>query len=412
MFIVSLALADAFVAVFVMPFHIVSYIKDGKWIFGTFVCHFFLTLDILLCTSSILHLCCIALDRYWAIKDSIKYAQKRTMKLVLTMILIVWLSSALISMPVIIWNTKSVRAIESNTHHENTNNNKIPLLPILSNKISTTTTAIMSKQEEQIEIICDIPHDKLYRIYSSSGTFYVPLFIMTFVYVRIFLETKRRLHERAKAAKKLAKSMAQSQNQQTSDEKSKNFCYSCCCCCCSKSNDENEVKRKSTKSKPLKNEPELDNLNEEANKMLNKNDLDEMCLDNETSSPSINHHRNNNNNNNQSKNAEKLMYVDANEDSDNFQTKNLAELKDDQTPKQNQTATTQTSNKKVSIKNNSLADGEWKKNSKTKKTTTTTNTSTWIRDNANTGITLQQRQKISLTRERRAARTLGIIMGD
>lgn len=40
------------------------------------------------------------------------------------------------------------------------------------------------------------------------------------------------------------------------------------------------------------------------------------------------------------------------------------------------------------------------------------NRSTWTRANAaNSGIALKQRQKISLTRERRAARTLGIIMG-
>ena len=56
--------------------------------------------------------------------------------------------------------------------------------------------------------ICDIPQDKLYRIYSSLGTFYVPLFIMAFVYIQIYLETKRRLRERAKQVAKLAKSMA------------------------------------------------------------------------------------------------------------------------------------------------------------------------------------------------------------
>ena len=38
-------------------------------------------------------------------------------------------------------------------------------------------------------------------------------------------------------------------------------------------------------------------------------------------------------------------------------------------------------------------------------------TSTWRRDNANNGNTLLERQKISLTRERKAARTMGMIMG-
>lgn len=38
----------------------------------------------------------------------------------------------------------------------------------------------------------------------------MPLFVMTFVYVRIYMETKRRLRERARTAQKLANSMAKS----------------------------------------------------------------------------------------------------------------------------------------------------------------------------------------------------------
>ena len=59
-------------------------------------------------------------------------------------------------------------------------------------------------------LFCDISHDKIYRIYSSSGTFFLPLFVMTFVYIRIYLETKRRLQERSKQVNKLALSVAKS----------------------------------------------------------------------------------------------------------------------------------------------------------------------------------------------------------
>ncbi len=76
-FIVSLALADTFVALFVIPFQIILHITNGVWLFNSVTCHFFLTADIFLCTSSILHLLCIALDRYWSIKDSIKYGMTR-----------------------------------------------------------------------------------------------------------------------------------------------------------------------------------------------------------------------------------------------------------------------------------------------------------------------------------------------
>lgn len=38
-------------------------ISDGRWLLGVALCQLFTTADILLCTSSILNLCAIALDR-------------------------------------------------------------------------------------------------------------------------------------------------------------------------------------------------------------------------------------------------------------------------------------------------------------------------------------------------------------
>lgn len=58
-FIVSLAFSDMFVAIMVMPFHIVTHILK-RWIFGNIFCQVFVTSDVLLCTSSILNLCAIA----------------------------------------------------------------------------------------------------------------------------------------------------------------------------------------------------------------------------------------------------------------------------------------------------------------------------------------------------------------
>ncbi len=110
-FIVSLALADFLVAICVLPFHITLELSAGDWLFDLYLCHFFLTVDIMLCTSSILNLTCIALDRYWAIKDSIRYAQQRTRRRVLTMIGLAWGLSVLVSVPVIYMNTKTVRHV-------------------------------------------------------------------------------------------------------------------------------------------------------------------------------------------------------------------------------------------------------------------------------------------------------------
>lgn len=63
-FIVSLAFADLLVAVVVMPFAAIE-LTTGHWRYGQVFCLVRTSLDVQLTTASILHLCCIALDR-WA----------------------------------------------------------------------------------------------------------------------------------------------------------------------------------------------------------------------------------------------------------------------------------------------------------------------------------------------------------
>lgn len=160
MYLVSLAVADITVATFVMPFN-VTYSIMGRWIFGLHMCKVWLTCDVLCCTASILNLCAIALDRYQAIHDPINYAQKRTLQRVLTMIALIWLLSALISIPPLLgWNDWPEDFTEDTP--------------------------------------CTLNQEKGYLIYSSSGSFFIPLIIMTVVYVKIFMATRRRLRERAK----------------------------------------------------------------------------------------------------------------------------------------------------------------------------------------------------------------------
>lgn len=61
-FIVSLAFADLLVSVLVMPFGAIELVHQ-HWIYGETFCLVRTSLDVLLTTASILHLCCIALDR-------------------------------------------------------------------------------------------------------------------------------------------------------------------------------------------------------------------------------------------------------------------------------------------------------------------------------------------------------------
>lgn len=55
-------------------------------------------------------------------------------------------------------------------------------------------------EEFNEETPCKLSEEKSYVIYSSMGSFYIPLFIMTVVYFKIFQATRRRLKDRAKAS--------------------------------------------------------------------------------------------------------------------------------------------------------------------------------------------------------------------
>lgn len=162
-FIVSLAVADLTVAILVLPFN-VAYSILGRWVFGIHLCKMWLTSDILCCTSSILNLCAIALDRYWAITDPINYAQKRTVGRVLLLIAGVWILSLVISSPPLVgWNDWP--------------------------------------EEFTSDTPCRLTSERGYVVYSSLGSFFIPLVIMTIVYIEIYIATRRRLRERAQASK-------------------------------------------------------------------------------------------------------------------------------------------------------------------------------------------------------------------
>ena len=164
-FIVSLAVADLAVAVCVMPYHIANYII-GRWVFGKVFCNLWLTCDLLTCSASILNLCVIAIDRYYAIHNPLFYAKKRTFKRALVCIGIVWLVSGLISIPPLVgWNKSFGPGL----------------------------------YDADIGI-CKLTDERSYVIYSALGAFYIPLFTMSFVYIKIFQATRRRFRQRANAA--------------------------------------------------------------------------------------------------------------------------------------------------------------------------------------------------------------------
>lgn len=105
-FIASLAVADFFLGLVIMPFSLANELM-GYWIFGTWWCDVHSAMDVLLCTASIMNLCLISLDRYWSITKAVEYLKSRTPARAAVMITAVWIMSALICIPPLLgWKVK------------------------------------------------------------------------------------------------------------------------------------------------------------------------------------------------------------------------------------------------------------------------------------------------------------------
>lgn len=159
----SLAVTDLMVSVLVMPMVALSQVLH-KWTLGQEMCDIFISLDVLCCTSSILHLCAIALDRYWAITDPIDYVNKRTPRRAAIMISLTWLIGFSISIPPMLgWRTPEDRA----------------------------------NPDE-----CQISQAPGYTIYSTFGAFYIPLILMLVLYGKIFKAARFRIRKSVKKTEK------------------------------------------------------------------------------------------------------------------------------------------------------------------------------------------------------------------
>ena len=100
--IASLAVADILIGGIVVPFA-VSYEMQFFWYYGALWCDMWHAFDVLGSTASIMNLCIIALDRYWAVTDPLVYPIRMSNCRVAALIAVVWVCSALISFPAIAW---------------------------------------------------------------------------------------------------------------------------------------------------------------------------------------------------------------------------------------------------------------------------------------------------------------------
>ncbi|CAF0928551.1 unnamed protein product [Didymodactylos carnosus] len=181
-YVVSLAFADLLVGCIVIPFALTFEITNGYWILGRLMCDFWHAMDIFASTASILALCVIALDRYIAITNPILYPNSLISRKWNYMIFAIWTCSAILSFPTIAyWGSTKKTVIVSTT-------------PSLSfNKLLDNTSKLLTSSSSSSSSRCDFPSDPYYILFSSMVSFYLPLFVMVFVYARIFCEANRQM---------------------------------------------------------------------------------------------------------------------------------------------------------------------------------------------------------------------------
>lgn len=148
--VVSLAVADLMVACLVMPLSAVNEANGGQWTLGPLLCDIWISVDVLCCTASILHLFAIAVDRYWTVTH-VNYVHSRRALKIFLFIIIIWTISLIIS-----------------------------IAPILGWKDPEFEFRL------QVQKICLISQDTGYQIVATFASFFGPIIVVLILYWKIF----------------------------------------------------------------------------------------------------------------------------------------------------------------------------------------------------------------------------------
>ncbi|XP_045701654.1 5-hydroxytryptamine receptor 2B [Phyllostomus hastatus] len=145
-FLMSLAVADLLVGLFVMPIALLTIMFEAMWPLPLVLCPAWLFLDVLFSTASIMHLCAISVDRYIAIKKPIQANQYNSRATAFIKIAVVWLISIGIAVPV------PIKGIDTDGSNPN--------------------------------ITCELTKDRFgsFMLFGSLASFFTPLAIMIVTY--------------------------------------------------------------------------------------------------------------------------------------------------------------------------------------------------------------------------------------
>uniref|UniRef100_A0A3P9PQW5 Adrenoceptor alpha 1B n=1 Tax=Poecilia reticulata TaxID=8081 RepID=A0A3P9PQW5_POERE len=150
-FIINLAMADLLLGTTVLPVSATLEVL-GYWVFGRIFCDIWAAVDVLCCTASIMSLCVISIDRYVGVRYPLQYPMVVTRRRALMAMLGVWILALVISIgPLLGWK----------------------------------------QPPSQDDTVCVITEEPFYALFSSLGSFYIPLAVILAMYCRVYVVAKR-----------------------------------------------------------------------------------------------------------------------------------------------------------------------------------------------------------------------------